>query len=74
MYKIQTPALQRTQNVPTVKTNLLVLCREIIRIYCESHKKHKNTLCGQNADFLHATAYGPYAGLCMVTVYQKRIN
>jgi hypothetical protein len=60
--------------MPTVETNLLVLCREIIRIYCESHKKHVNTLCGQNVDFLHATAYGPYAGLCMVTVYHKRIK
>ena len=73
-YKIPIPALQRTQNVPTVETNLLALCREIIRIYCESHKEHVNTLCGQNADFLHATAYGPYAGLCMVTVYHKRIK
>jgi hypothetical protein len=67
IYKIPIPALQRTLNVPTVETNLLVLCMEIIRIYCESHKKHVNTLCGQNADFLHATAYGPYAWLqCII--------
>jgi hypothetical protein len=74
IYKIPIPALQRTQNVPTVETNLLALCREIIRIYCESHKEHVNTPWEQNADFLHATEYGPYAGLCMVTVYHKRIK
>jgi len=74
IYKIPIPALQRTQNVPTVETNLLVLCKEINRIYCKSHKKHGNTVCEQNAGFLHATACGPYAGLCMVTVYDKRIE
>lgn len=74
IYKIQIPALRRTQNVPTVETNLSVLCREIIRVYCYSHKKHVNILCGQNAEFLRATAYGPYVGLCVVTVYHKRIK
>lgn len=74
IHKIPIPALQRAQNVPTVETNLLALCRERIRIYCESHKKHVNTQCGQNADFLHATAYRPHVELCMVTIYHKRIK
>jgi hypothetical protein len=28
-----------------------MLFREIIAVYCENHKEHINTLCGQNAEF-----------------------
>jgi hypothetical protein len=35
------------------KTNLLMLCGEIIHIYSENHTKHMNTLRGQNIEFMN---------------------
>jgi hypothetical protein len=31
--------------------NRLMLFRETVAVYCENHKEHTNTLCGQNAEF-----------------------
>jgi translation initiation factor IF-1 len=25
-----------------------MLCRKTVAVYCENHKKHRDTLCGQN--------------------------
>jgi hypothetical protein len=33
------------------KTNQLMLFYEKIAVYCETHTKHTNTFCGQNAEF-----------------------
>ena len=32
-----------------------MLYREIIAVCSQIHKKHKNTLCGQNVEFVNAT-------------------
>jgi hypothetical protein len=29
-----------------------MLFRETVAVYCENHKEHTNTLCGQNAELL----------------------
>jgi hypothetical protein len=34
--------------------------RETIAIYCETHTKHINTLCGKNAEFSYVKAGGTY--------------
>jgi hypothetical protein len=39
-----------------VKTSWLMLFRELIDIYCESHTKHVNTACGENTEPLNFTA------------------
>jgi hypothetical protein len=49
---------QETHYVSTTKTNRLMLFGEIIAVYCENHMEHINTLCEQNAEFLHAKAGG----------------
>jgi hypothetical protein len=36
-----------------IKADLLILFREISAVYCQSHKKHINEFCGQNAEFLN---------------------
>jgi hypothetical protein len=40
-----------------------MLFREVMTIYCENHKKHKNTstLLGQNAEFWYAKTGGIYS-------------
>jgi hypothetical protein len=47
-YKTSVPTSQRTQSISMIKTNRLILQREIIRIYSEHHMKYGNTLCGRN--------------------------
>jgi len=37
-----------------VKTRQLVLYREIIAVCSQIHKKHVNTVCGQNIELLNA--------------------
>jgi hypothetical protein len=37
-----------------------MLFGETVAVYCENHMEHTNTLCGQNTEFLHATAAGTY--------------
>jgi hypothetical protein len=54
----------RTSQEPHVsltKTNLSLLCGENkISVYCESHTKHTNALCGQNAVFYFIKTGGTY--------------
>jgi hypothetical protein len=45
-----TTGLQRVKSV--TKINQLMLYREIIAVCSQIHRKHTNTLCGQNAEFL----------------------
>jgi hypothetical protein len=42
------------------KTNQLILFRKIITGYCEDYTTHRNTLCGQNAEFLNVKKDGVY--------------
>jgi hypothetical protein len=37
------------------------MLKETKAVYCKSHMKHTNTLCGQNADFLYFKAGGAYS-------------
>jgi hypothetical protein len=37
-----------------------MLFGEIVAVYCENHKEHTNTLCGQNAEFWYVKAGGTY--------------
>ena len=39
-------------HVSDIKTSQLMLYREIIAVCSQIHKKHINTLCGQNVEFL----------------------
>jgi hypothetical protein len=38
-----------------------MLFRETNAIYCETHMKHKNTSCGQNAEFYYVKSGGTYS-------------
>ena len=38
-----------------------MLYREIIAVCSQIHTKHINTLCGQNAEFLHVKLGGSYS-------------
>ena len=38
-----------------------MLCREIIAVCSEIHKKHINTLCGLNVEFVHFTMNGAFS-------------
>jgi hypothetical protein len=42
---------QETHYVSVTKPNRLMLFRGTVAVYCENHKEHTNTLCGQNAEF-----------------------
>jgi hypothetical protein len=37
--------------VCNTEPNRLILYREIVAVYCDSHTEHTHTLCGQNAEF-----------------------
>jgi hypothetical protein len=38
-----------------------MLFGELIAVYCENHKEHTKTLCGQNAEFWYVKAGGTYS-------------
>ena len=40
-------------NICVIKTNRLMLYREIIAVCSQIHTKHTNTLCGQNVELLN---------------------
>jgi hypothetical protein len=44
--------------VSDIKTNQLMLYREIIAVCSEIHTKHINTLCGQNVESLNVKPGG----------------
>jgi hypothetical protein len=35
-----------------------MLFRETVAVYCENHKKHADTLCGQNAELFYVKEGG----------------
>jgi hypothetical protein len=41
---------QETHYVSATEPNRLMLFRETVAVYCENHKEHTDTLCGQNAE------------------------
>ena len=44
--------------ISVIKTCQLMLYRDIIAVCSQIHKKHINTLCGKNADFLNVKPCG----------------
>jgi hypothetical protein len=40
---------EETHYVPAAEPNQLMLFRETVAVYCESHTEHTDTLCEQNA-------------------------
>jgi hypothetical protein len=50
MYKNSVRTSQETHYFSATKAIRLMLCGEIIAVYCENHTEHINTLCGQNAE------------------------
>jgi hypothetical protein len=49
---------QYIHSVSVIKTNQLMLYREIIAVCSEIHTKHINTLCGQNVGFVNVNPGG----------------
>ena len=43
-----------------------MLYREIIAVCSEIHKKHINTLCGQNEEYVDVEHVGKYSDRCAV--------
>jgi hypothetical protein len=52
---------QETHYISAIQPNWLMLFREAIAVYCENHKEHTDTLCGQNAEFWYVKADGIYS-------------
>ena len=51
---IKTQSVPRSKHsVSVIKTSQLMLYREIIAVCSQIHTKHKNTLCGQNVEWLN---------------------
>jgi hypothetical protein len=46
--------------ISVIKTNQLILYRELITVCSVIHTQHTNTLCGQNVAFLIAKPGGTY--------------
>jgi hypothetical protein len=38
-----------------------MLFRETVCVYCENSAEHKDTVCGQNAEFYHVKEGGTYS-------------
>ena len=47
--------------ISLIKTNQLMLYREIIAVCSQIHIKHINTLCGQNVELLNVKPGGTYS-------------
>jgi hypothetical protein len=50
IYKNPVRTSQETHYVSATKPNRLMLFRKTVAVYCENHMKHKNAMCGQNAE------------------------
>ena len=48
----------RQHSVSVVKTNQLMLYREVIAVCSQIHTKHVNTVCGQNVELLKVKLCG----------------
>jgi hypothetical protein len=52
VYKNSVRMSQETHYISATKPNRLMLFRETVAVYCESHTEHTDTLCGQNVDLV----------------------
>jgi hypothetical protein len=69
LFKSSVPTSQETHCISIIKTNWLVLFREIIAVYSENHTKHINTIFGQNGEFVSAKADGTDNNQCVLKEY-----
>ena len=58
IYKDTVRTAQKTLSALVIKTDKLLLYREIMAVCSQIHTKHTNTLCGQNAEFLNVNSVG----------------
>jgi hypothetical protein len=58
------PALKKTQHGSITRIILLMLCRKIITLSSENHRKAINSLSYQNAESLNVKARGTYSYCC----------
>ena len=66
---IKTQSVPRSKHfVSVIKTNQLMLYREIIAVCSQIHKEHTNTLRGQNVELLNVTPGGTYSNHCSVRI------
>jgi hypothetical protein len=49
-YSVKPQSVPRSKHSSVIKTNQLLLCREIIAVRSQIHTNHINTLCGQNVE------------------------
>jgi hypothetical protein len=61
IYKKSVRTSQETHYVSVTKSNRLMLFRETVAVYCENHTEHRNTRCGQNAEFYYVKEGGTYS-------------
>jgi hypothetical protein len=54
------PTSQKAHYVSITKTNMLMLFRETVAVYCENHTKHTNTFCRKNSEVLDIETCGTY--------------
>ena len=59
-FKYPVHTTQCILSISVIKTNQLMLYREIIAVCSHIHTKHINTLCGQNVELLNVTPGGTY--------------
>jgi hypothetical protein len=52
---------QETHYFSAEEINQFIQIKNTNPIYCESHTKHKNTLCGQNAECWYVKARGTHS-------------
>jgi hypothetical protein len=57
IFKNSVPLSKRTHSASTLKANKLVLLREMVAIFAESHETHKYTVV-ENTEFLNVIAVG----------------
>jgi hypothetical protein len=43
-----------------------MLFKTTIAVYCDIHKKHVSTKCGQNAEYLYIPTSGKYNNQCFL--------
>jgi hypothetical protein len=51
-----------------------MLFRETVAVYCENHTEHRDTLCGQNAEFWYRKAGGTLSNYLALKLNKLQIK
>lgn len=57
VYKVSVPTSQRTQSIPFVKTNCLLLFGALNGVHCDDRKKRINIVCARMQKFSTSTIF-----------------